>query len=97
MSAFWSGDGQESGLRAICSSDVWKCLCRLKKAKSSPDGVTAEMLLALLEKQNLCLASNIQDMFSSLNFQETWFRVMASLIPKKHIREASASSVPSDA
>ena len=41
------------------------------------------MILALPEEQILCLARNIQDMFSSLNFQETWFRVMASLIPKK--------------
>ena len=41
------------------------------------------MLLALPEEHIFCLARNIQDMFSSLNFQETWFRVMASLIPKK--------------
>ena len=31
------------------------------------------MLLALPEEQILCLARNIQAMFSSLNFQETWF------------------------
>ena len=68
---------------AISQSDAWKCLYRLKKGKSSPDGVTAEMLLAFLEEQILCLATNIQDMFSSLNFQETWFRVMACLIPRK--------------
>ena len=36
----------------------------------------------------------MQDMFFSLNFQETWFWVMASLFPKKHTREASTSSVP---
>ena len=53
------------------------------------------MLLALPEEQILCLARNIQAMFPSLNFQETWFRVMASLIPKKHIREVSTSFVPS--
>ena len=37
-----------------------------KKGMSSPDGVTAEMLLALLEEQILCLARNIQVIFSSL-------------------------------
>ena len=31
----------------------------------------------------MCFARNIQKIFSSLNFQETWLRVMASLIPKK--------------
>ena len=67
----------------ISPRDVWQCLARLKKGKSSPDGVMAEMLPALPEEQILCLARNIQAMFSSLNFQETWFRVMASLIPKK--------------
>ena len=45
--------------------------------------MTAEVLLALPEEQILCLARNMQDVFSSLNFQETWFRAMASLIPKK--------------
>ena len=62
---------QESGVWeiAISSSDVWKCLCRLKKGKSSPDGVTAEMLLALPVEQILCLARNMQAMLSSLNFQ----------------------------
>ena len=67
----------------VSPRDVWQCLARLKKGKSSPDGVTAEMLLALPEEQILCLARNIQVMFSSLIFQETWFRVMASLISKK--------------
>ena len=68
----------------------------VSQRKASPDGVTAEMLLALLEEQIVCLARNIQNMFSSLNFQETWFRVMASLVPKKkHIREVSTSFVPS--
>ena len=71
----------------VSPRDVWQCLARLKKGKSSPDGVTAEMLLALPEEQILCLARNIQVMFSSLNFQETWFRVMASLIPKKNTSE----------
>ena len=41
------------------------------------------MLHALSEEQIVCLARKIQNMFSSLNFQETWFRVVASLIPKK--------------
>ena len=67
----------------VSPREVWQCLARLKKGKSSPDGVTAEMLLALPEEQIVCLARNIQNMFSSLNFQETWFQVMASLIPKK--------------
>ena len=78
---------QESGVWeiAISSSDVWKCLCRLKKGKSSPDGVTAEMLLALPEEQILCLARNIQDcvVLAQLPRRPTWFLVMASLIPKK--------------
>ena len=68
---------------------VWQCLARLKKGKSSPDGVTAEMLLALPEEQIVFLARNIQNVFSSLNFQETWFRVMASLTPKKTTSERS--------
>ena len=67
----------------VSPRDVWQCLARLKKGKSSPGGVTAEMLLALQEEHIVRLARNIQYMFSSLNFQETWFRVMASLIPKK--------------
>ena len=67
----------------VSPRDIWQCLARLKKGKSNPDGVTAEMLLALLEEQSVCLARNIQNMFSSLNFLETWFRVMVSLIPKK--------------
>ena len=67
----------------VSPRDIWQCLARLKKGKSIPDGVTAEMLLALPEEQIVCLARNIQNMFSSLNFQETWFRVVASLIPKK--------------
>ena len=58
-------------LREACeakrSPDVWQCLARLKKGKSSTDGVTAEMLLALPEEQIVCLARNIQNMFSSLN------------------------------
>ena len=93
MSAFWSGDKRR---RAVSGSLQWKCLGGLKKGKSSPDGVTAEMLLALPEEQIVRLAKNMQDMLSSLNFQETWFRVMASLIPKKkkHIREVSTSSAP---
>ena len=66
------------------SGSVW---LEPKKGKSSPDGVTAEMLLALPEEQILCLARNMQDLFSSLNFQETWFRDMASLIPKKTTSE----------
>ena len=76
----------------MMSGSVWP---GSKKGKSSPDGVTAEMLLALPEEQISRLARHMQDVFSSLNFQETWFRVMASLIPKKHIREESTSSVPS--
>ena len=67
----------------VSPRDVWQCLARMKKGKSSPDGVTAETLLALPEEQMVCLARNIQNMFSLLNFQETWFRVVASLIPKK--------------
>ena len=73
----------------VSPRDVWQCLARLKKGKSSLDGVTAEMLLALPEEQIVCLARNIQNMFSSLNFQETWFRVMASLISKKTTSERS--------
>ena len=65
-----------------------------KKGKSSPEGVTAEMLLALPEEQISRLARHMQDVFSSLNFQETWFRVMASLIPKKNTSERS-QRVPS--
>ena len=53
-----------------------------KGASRARTELTAEMLLALLEEQIVCLERNIQNMFSSLNFQETWFRVMA-LIPKK--------------
>ena len=44
----------------VSSRDVWQCLAMLKKGKSSPDGVTAEMLLALPEEQIVCLARNIQ-------------------------------------
>ena len=85
-SVFWNGGERWTmGPRRLKSPHVivWQCLARLKKGKSSPDGVTAEMLLALPEEQIVCLARNIQNMFSSLNFQETWFRVMASLIPQK--------------
>ena len=62
---------QESGVWeiSITPSDVWKYLCRLKKGKSSLDGVTAEMLLALLEEQILRLARNIQDMFHMVSGQ----------------------------
>ena len=89
---------QESGVWeiAISSSDVWKCLCRLKKGKSSPDGVTAEMLLALPVEQILCLARNMQAMLSSLNFQGDLVSGRGvSHSQKKRIREVSMGFVPS--
>ena len=68
----------------VSPRDVWQCLARLKKGKSSPDGVTAEMLLALPEEQIVCVLRETYNLCSPRsNFQETWFRVMASLILQK--------------
>ena len=55
----------------VSPRDIWQCLARLKKGKSSPDGVTTEMLLALPEEQIVCLARNIQNMFSVSHSKKT--------------------------
>ena len=49
-----------------------RALKRLHLWKSSPDGLTAEMLRQLPEDELLKMAAAIQEMFRSLSFAENW-------------------------
>ena len=60
-----------------------KRIKKLRKHKSSPDGVTAEIFHMLSNSQLTQLAQAITDMFSSLDFETQWTTVAASLVPKK--------------
>ena len=45
--------------------------------------MTSEMLLALLPSHFKSVAQRVGLMFSDLNVDDSWFRVLASLTPKK--------------
>ena len=83
-------------------SDVFVCdlpsleraLKRLHLGKSSPDGLTAEMLRQLPENELLKMAAAIQEMFRSLSFATTWTVITASLIPKKEITKSLSDMRP---
>ena len=53
------------------------------KCKSSLDGVTAEMLLALSESHLENITQGVERMFIDLDFDDSWFRVVSSLTPKE--------------
>ena len=59
-----------------------KSLIRLKPGKSSPDGVTAEMLKALPDVALTSLAHELMRRFSALEILESWTQVQAILLPK---------------
>ena len=60
-----------------------KSIKKLRRHKSSPDGVTAEIFHQLSSTQLEQLAQANTDMFTSLDFETQWTIVAASLIPKK--------------
>ena len=60
-----------------------KCIKKLRKHKSSPDGITAEIFHMLSNSQLTQLAQAITDMFSSLDFETQWTTVAAILVPKR--------------
>ena len=67
-----------------CDTDLLKsCIKKLRKHKSSPDGVTAEIFHMLNDSQLTQLAQAITDMFASLHFETQWTTVAASLIPQE--------------
>ena len=83
-------------------SDVFVCdwpslqraLKRLHLVKSSPDGLTAEMLRQLPDNELLIMAAAIQEMFRSLSFAANWTVITASLIPKKEITRSLSDMRP---
>ena len=60
-----------------------KCIKKLRKHKSCPGGVAAEIFHQLSPTQLAQLAQAITDMFTSLDFETQWTTVAASLIPTK--------------
>ena len=60
-----------------------KRIKKLRKQKSSPDGVTAENFRQLSPTLLAQLAQAITDMFTALDFETQWTTVAVSLIPKK--------------
>ena len=77
--------------------EVWQCLVMLKKGKSSPDGATAEMVLALPESKFCALRETYKKCSPPSICRRHGFgswRLSFSK-KKKHIREASTSSVAS--
>jgi hypothetical protein len=66
----------------ITVASLKRALKRLKPGKSSPDGVTAEMLKALPEVALTSLARELTRRFSRLEIPESWTQVQAILLPK---------------
>ena len=62
--------------------------------KSSPDGLTAEMLRQLPENELLKMAAAIQEMSRSLSYEASWTVITASLIPKKEITRSLSDMRP---
>ena len=59
-----------------------KALQKVKKGKSSPDGVTAEMLQALPPAPRAALASDIERRCAYLDFPAEWMESTAAMAPK---------------
>ena len=64
-------------------ADLRKCLGKLTKGKPTPNGETAEILLTPPEFHSDCVAHGAERMFSDLKFDDSWFRVVASLTHQK--------------
>ena len=71
-----------------------RALKRLHLGKSSPDGLTAEMLRQLPESELLKMAAAIQEMFRSLSFAASWTVITVSLVPKKEITRSLSDMRP---
>ena len=76
------------------ASPCCKHLRRLHLGKSSPDGLTAEMLRQLPENELQKMAAAIQEMFRSLPFAASWTVITASLITKKEITRSLTDMRP---
>ena len=70
-------------------------LKRLHTEKSSPDGLTAEMLRQLPHDELINMAAAIQEMFRSLSFEASRTVITASLIPKKAVTRTLSDMRPS--
>ena len=71
-----------------------RALNRLHLGKSSPDGLTAEVLRRLPDAELSKMAAAIQEMFRSLSFDASWTVITASLIPKKAVTRSLADMRP---
>ena len=73
---------------------LMRALNRLHLGKSSPDGLTAEVLRRLPDAELSKMAAAIQEMFRSLSFDASWTVITASLIPKKAVTRSLADMRP---
>ena len=69
-------------------------LKRLHLGKSSPGGLTAEMLRQLPHDELIKMAAAIQEMFRSLSFEASWTVITASFIPKKAVTRSLSDMRP---
>ena len=78
----WTGDRLDGHALKVTVDILKRALRRLKPGKSSPDGVTAEMLKALLGPALESLARDFARRFGMLDVLESWVELSATLIPK---------------
>ena len=71
-----------------------RALKRLYLGKSSPDGLTAEILRQLPDDELSKMAAAIQEMFRSLSFEASWTVITASCIPKKAVTRSLSVMCP---
>ena len=78
----WTGDRLDGHALKVTVDVLERAIKRLKLGKSSPDGVTAEMLKALPGPALESLAKDFTRRLATLDVQESWTEVKATLIPK---------------
>ena len=78
----WAADRLDGLALKVTVDIIKRALKRLKPGKSSPDGVTAEMLQSLPEDALKSLAMDFTRRFATLDIPQRWTEVSASLIPK---------------
>jgi hypothetical protein len=78
----WAADRLDGHALRVSVDVIKRALKRLKPGKSSPDGVTAEMLRSLPEEALESLARDFTRRFATLDVPESWTEVSATLIPK---------------
>lgn len=78
----WRSLQIDIGTEMVTRQKLDQALKKLKKSKGSPDGITAEMLLALPDESKNRLAADISHRCRSLTFPQEWMKSMTTLAPK---------------